>query len=87
LSNNQNIERKLDSIDKKLELLIVIMLINAGMKLPDIAQTLGVSVRTIQNRLPVAKLKYAKGKRGQPETEENTETTSNAEPPSTTPQA
>jgi uncharacterized protein YjcR len=56
------------------------MLINSGMKLPDIAQTLGVSVRTIQNWLPVAKLKYAKGKHGQPELEESPEPTSNIEP-------
>ena len=45
---------------------MVILLVNFGMKLSDIAQTLGVSVRTIQNWLPVAKLKYAKAKKGQP---------------------
>ena len=76
MSNNQGIEDRLDKINKKLDLLIVILLVNSGMKLADIAKTLNVSVRTIQNWLPVAKLKYAKGKRGQPAIEEVPETTS-----------
>ncbi len=84
MSNNQGIEERLDGINKKLDLLIIILLVNSGMKLPDIAQTLGVSVRTIQNWLPVAKLKYAKGKRGQPVLEESLETPPEAEPQNST---
>ena len=65
LTSNQDIEEKLDKVNRKLDLLIVILLVNSGMKLPDIAKTLGVSKRTIQNWLPIAKLKYAKGRKGQ----------------------
>lgn len=87
MSNNQGIEKRLDNISKKIDLLIVVMLINSGMKLADIAQTLGVSVRTIQNWLPVAKLKYAKGKRGQSELEQSIEPSTDTEPESTTSQS
>lgn len=74
MSSNQDIIERLDATNKKLDLLIVILLVNSGMKLPDIAKTLGVSVRTIQNWLPVAKLKYARGRRAQPALEEIPET-------------
>ena len=81
MSGNQGIEERLDKVNKKLDLLTTILLVNSGMKLADIAQTLGVSVRTIQNWLPVAKLKYAKDRRGQPAPEESPETSSpEAEP-------
>jgi DNA-directed RNA polymerase specialized sigma24 family protein len=70
LSDNKDTIERLDAANKKLDLIIVILLVNSGMKLPDIAKTLGVSVRTIQNWLPVAKLKYAKGRRAQPALEE-----------------
>lgn len=73
MSNNKEIKEGIDRINKKLDILIIIMLTNAGMKLPDIAQTLGVSVRTIQRMFPVAKLKYAKGKSDQLPLEESIE--------------
>jgi transposase len=74
LNENKGIEERLDKVNKKLDLLTVIILVNSGMKLKDIAQTIGVSVRTIQNWLPVAKLKYAKGGKGQPALDASAET-------------
>lgn len=87
MSENQGIEERLDKVNKKLDLLAAILLVNSGMKLPDIAQTLGVSVRTIQRMIPIAKMKYAKGRRGQPALEESPETPSpEAEPQNSTSQ-
>ncbi len=79
LSSNQDIVARLDAANKKLDLLIIILLVNSGMKLSDIAETLGVSVRTIQRMMPIAKLKYSKGKRPQLEVEEISEPLENDE--------
>ena len=84
MSNNQHVEVELDKVNKKLDLLIVILLVNSGMKLPDIAQTLGVSVRTIQRMVPIAKMKYGKGRKSQSLFEESLETATEAEPQSKT---
>ena len=73
LNENKGIEERLDRVNRKLDLLTVIILVNSGMKLTDIARAVGVSVRTIQNWLPVAKLKYAKGRKGQTALEERAE--------------
>jgi hypothetical protein len=79
LSSNQDIVERLDATNKKLDLLIIILLVNSGMKLSDIAETVGLSVRTIQRMIPVAKLKYSKGKRVQLEVEEIPEPLENTE--------
>jgi transposase len=79
LSSNQVIIERLDATNKKLDLLIIILLVNSGMRLDDIAQTLGVSVRTIQRMVPIAKLKYSKAKNPQLEVETITESIENAD--------
>ena len=74
MSNNQGIEERLDKVNKKLDLLIIILLVNSGMKLPDIAKTLGISVRTIQGMISIAKIKSPKNRKVQPVPEETSET-------------
>jgi transposase len=79
LSSNQDIIECLNATNKKLDVIIVILLVNSGMKLPDIAKTIGVSVRTIQRMIPIAKLKCSKGKKPQLEVEEISEPSENDE--------
>lgn len=65
---------KLDKIIKRLDIIIVILLIKSGLTRKEIAETLGVSEKTIQRLVPVSKIKGTKGKKVEPELEQQTET-------------
>jgi transposase len=49
--------RKLDQILKKLDILVVVQLVNSGLTLKEIAKTLGISEDTIERMLPFRRLK------------------------------
>lgn len=64
MSNNTS--EKLDKIIKRLDILTVILLAQAGLKRKEIADALGVSEKTIERLIPISKIK---GKRGKEEPE------------------
>lgn len=53
----KGIEKKLDKIGKRLDMIIVIMLAQSGLNLKDIADILDISERTIQRMLPFRQVK------------------------------
>ncbi|MGD6810110.1 MAG: helix-turn-helix domain-containing protein [Candidatus Bathyarchaeia archaeon] len=48
---------KMDKIIKRLDIITVILLVQSGMKRSEIAQSLGVSEKTIERLIPVSKIK------------------------------
>jgi transposase len=65
---------KLDKIIKRLDILTVILLARSGLSRKEIAGALGVSEKTIERLIPVSKIKRAKGKKIEPEPEQQIET-------------
>jgi len=67
-------EERLDKIIKRLDILTVILLVRSGLSRKEIAEALGVSEKTIERLIPVSKIKRAKGKKIEPELEQQIET-------------
>jgi transposase len=66
--------QKLDKIVKRLDIITVILLVQSGLTRKEIAEALGVSEKTIGRLIPVSKIKGTKGKKIEPEPEQQTET-------------
>lgn len=62
INQSQNINAKLDNVNRKLDILIVIELARSGLNLSEVANILGVSEDTIERMLPFRKLKQKLGK-------------------------
>jgi transposase len=71
---------KLDKIVKRLDILTVILLARSGLPRKEIAEALGVSEKTIERLIPVSKIKRVKGKKIEPEPEQQIETGGTNEP-------
>ena len=59
---SSNTSEKLDKIIKRLDILTVILLAQAGLKRKEIAEALGVSEKTIERLIPISKIKGKKSK-------------------------
>ena len=59
IENNPELNKKLDKIGKRLDMIIVIMLAQSGLNLKDIAEILDISERTIQRMLPFRQIKQS----------------------------
>lgn len=73
MSDKASIER-LDRIIRRLDILTAIFLVRSGLSRKEIAEVLGVSEKTIQRLIPVSKIKRGKGKKTEPEPEQQIET-------------
>jgi DNA-binding NarL/FixJ family response regulator len=62
INHSQNISTKLDKLNKKIDVLIIIELAKSGLNLKEVADTLGVSEDTIERMVPFRKLKPKSGK-------------------------
>jgi len=67
-------EERLDKIIKRLDILTVVLLARSGLSRKEIAEALRVSEKTIERLIPVSKIKRAKGKKIEPELEQQIET-------------
>jgi len=54
---DDDLNRKMEKIIKRLDMITVILLARAGLKRKEIAQSLGISEKTIERMLPFEKLK------------------------------
>lgn len=71
---------KLEKIIKRLDILTVILLARSGLSRKEIAETLGVSEKTIERLIPISKIKRVKGKKIEPKPEQQIETGGTNEP-------
>lgn len=55
-TQNKQINKRLGKIVKQLDLLVVILLAQSGLKRPEIAKILGVSVKTVERMIPLRNL-------------------------------
>ena len=62
MSANRNLNEKLSQLNKKLDIIAVVLLAKSGLTRKEIAKALGVSEKTIQRLIPVSKIKGTKAK-------------------------
>jgi len=57
MSANRNLNEKLSQLNKKLDIIIVVLLAKSGLTRKEIADVLGISEKTIERVVPFEKLK------------------------------
>jgi len=57
MSTNSNLNEKLGQLNRKLDIVIVVLLAKSGLTRKEIADVLGISEKTIERMVPFEKLK------------------------------
>jgi DNA-binding transcriptional regulator LsrR (DeoR family) len=63
MNESRTINKRLGEVLKKLDILVVVQLVNSGLTRKEIADVLGVSEKTIERMLPFAKLSQKRAKK------------------------